>query len=231
MFLPTKGKNFTLIELLVVIAIIAILASMLLPALAKAREMAHGASCVNGIRQLGGAFQMFADDNKDVAPNCMTQDVSAYNVGQMVWEERLLPYVGGPSRVPNDYATSGFKMPKVFFCPKITDWSYVMAGLSMTNYSYAAQIGYKFEDLDLTRKISRCQAPSRIFVLGDWKYGGTAGDQLWASGFAPYRHNGWNQYVAVDGHVEKLKLNFDVNPRMGSREYNDYWSPMDKWPL
>ena len=64
----TKRPGFTLIELLVVIAIISILASILFPAFAQAREAARKTSCISNVRQLGLAFSMYANDHDGLYP-------------------------------------------------------------------------------------------------------------------------------------------------------------------
>src|SRR6476659_4822150 len=66
---PAHARAFTLIELLVVIAIIAILASLLLPALAKTHEKAWGAACENNTRQINLAFFQYNLDGEDRIPN------------------------------------------------------------------------------------------------------------------------------------------------------------------
>src|SRR5882672_10342449 len=118
---PSRGnlplawnRGFTLIELLVVIAIIAILASLLLPALSRAKERGRRARCISNLRQIGVAIHLYGDDHNDsilpndvpIAPN--SHDIwfftAAVHLGRLLMEKYLpLPANNG----------------HVFYCPSM----------------------------------------------------------------------------------------------------------------
>jgi prepilin-type N-terminal cleavage/methylation domain-containing protein len=91
---PVRG-GFTLIELLVVIAIIAVLAALLLPVLARARERGRQAACISNVRQQALAVFLYADDQNDVLPPVAFEDANGNDV---VWPTLLDPYLKSISR-------------------------------------------------------------------------------------------------------------------------------------
>jgi prepilin-type N-terminal cleavage/methylation domain-containing protein len=109
-----QKQAFTLIELLVVIAIIAILAAILFPVFAKARQRAKQSTCISNLKQIGTALNMYASDNAEyVYPQVYNDGLWGWKAGDLprknqgfndaLWAEVLLPY-----------AAKGYE---VFHCP------------------------------------------------------------------------------------------------------------------
>jgi prepilin-type N-terminal cleavage/methylation domain-containing protein len=87
-----RRPGFTLIELLVVIAIIAILAAILFPVFAQAREKARQTSCLSNLKQLGTSMLMYASDHDGLFPPAVGRQPTEVNPYEFSWLRRLEPY-------------------------------------------------------------------------------------------------------------------------------------------
>lgn len=119
-------KAFTLIELLVVISIIAVLMSILMPALAKVKEQARTTICKTRLKDIGSAFSVYMQDNKDKLPPSMafqSELDAGKKDGDMRWFVRIKDYYNRQ----RDGAGSVYDY-ELFKCPIMEDWSRKNAG-------------------------------------------------------------------------------------------------------
>src|SRR5258708_3285633 len=110
-----KRKSFTLIELLVVIAIIAILAAILFPVFAQARESARKATCLSNEKQLALGWIMYAQDYDESFPMSAQLDPRG---GQIFWQSMIEPYFKGGVRINAQYGyTDVSDKLSIYVCP------------------------------------------------------------------------------------------------------------------
>ncbi|MFO7945967.1 MAG: DUF1559 domain-containing protein [Armatimonadota bacterium] len=199
-------KGFTLIELLVVIAIIAILAAILFPVFARAREKARQTSCLNNAKQLVLAVQMYAQDYDEMLPydDLDYNNDGSENAGDGTWRSMLLPYV---------------KNQQIFLCPSGTPPSNVFDG-SWDDFGQNAHYAVNVAHWDSStgsghtppygKALARVESPSNcVFILesnGSHSQGIAEKTVRWVpSASWATRHNGGANYGFVDGHAKWMK--------------------------
>ena len=239
-------KGFTLIELLVVIAIIAILAAILFPVFAQAREKARQTTCLSNCKQIGTALQLYVDDYDETVPWCA--DING------TWGLYLAEYNGYPCQkyitVPS-WGTPGYfvtwmdeiypyvKNMKIFECP---------SGIKNTaGYGYNAQLtGTNNDHVDKTAgtpiSLAAITNTSEIVFCCDgaeYNGGGGAADNRQAGCMYPeligalpeswvIRHNQGMNFTFCDGHAKYFKKNQGPCMTSGWGYNQQYWDPY--WP-
>ena len=229
-------RGFTLIELLVVIAIIAILAGLLLPVLAKTKQKGQATICLNDLKQVGLAMQMFADDNDDMIPRGTA-------VNSPRWWMEFMPYLS------NGGTETDNRNIEIFMCPsypilkntpnKSQVITYVVNAFGFGSTSTCSGETKASEDIGLS-KITTFKSSSDSAYLLDNEDGIDTGlnrpiitsfqdfrtdlNGVWLSSHLPYgsagkllskhrriaanRHNDGSNILFIDGHsgFRKAKL-------------------------
>jgi len=238
---PRGKRAFTLIELLVVIAIIAILAAMLLPALARAKDKAVRATCTSNNKQLVATLHMYTTDFKDVIPypNWGTAYAGWLYPANTIPDPTVAPYINNPNAAYNQGLYFSY-MPnwKAYVCP--TDRKsryYLQRANKLCSYIMnGAVCGYGNMTGDKTAKITQIWSPMCIIQwepdenLGSPPIGAFAYND--ASSY-PDRNEGVGRLhlsgaivQAIDGHIPFVKFADFQNEQNNVNRNLLWWSPL-----
>jgi len=207
-------RAFTLIELLVVVAIIAILAAMLLPALASARERGRAAACISNMKQFGIALTLYADDNKGFFPH---RDAWLFTRGRSITTGTLWKYLQNKDiyLCPSD---SIKKVRTSSYNPRWRDFSYSMN-------AYCACDGDALRPTNCFQ-ISRIERPTETFLFMEEEINSPLNDgYVIPNGLdiLAYRHNHHGNLLMGDGHV--MGMSKEEYSKVMTAANSRFWKP------
>ncbi len=214
--LKTPKRGFTLIELLVVIAIIAILAAILFPVFAKAREAARGASCKSNLKQIGTAVAMYVQDYDEQFPIIR----GANNLQFMEWRQAIFPYTKNVQifRCPSNTSNSN---PYVGDCQNVTlaagaPQVFIGYGWATINGNVPGANGFSYGSGSPGAAMAAIQAPADTLMVVESTTTCTDFCQ-WCGGAAGPNpregHSGNSNFLFADNHVKAMKWGQTMTPR------------------